>query len=1271
MTRLFRPAVSLCLLTLLLPAQTIDVGSGSPSEAVRLDFQRAYFRNGFNSLTSLPPSGNVARYGSSGYRQEFPDAAKTANVKYALIRNTTTNTSPAEGSENTFQMYPDLYTYYQTVGSNTAGYPSMDTARCPQLSSNSCTYQLFDKNYALFVYASDNGNGTTFTSKDPFFTRWRALGGIGTLGPAINAEETGTSGAGTAATVTAQKFVYGGLYNITAGTFNGRLYSVRTPIYEVYLANNGHLGFLGLPTNEETTLTNGLHRQTFEGGAIEYTVGSTPVLRLPVSTISLSVTPAAQSLNLGDTVKISVSLYSANGTPLDGRVVNWTSSNPKVLTVESSGMTVTARAVGGGTATVTAVSEGQSSRAITFFVSAPCCQIGEGAPTPSIQQAFVDAVSRNRLNLKVPAPGPVRRLGNGYVQDAQPADASSTVRYLLAKPDTLASAFVITGSILAHYLDLNGPVGPLGYPTVDANAAGRQLFEGGALAGNPPQLVSGAILTRWATQGYETGAAGLPTSAPTSVLSFAATIGTAQAFTKSAIYSHSSGSFNGRAFLVSGIIFNKYSSLGDAAGKFGLPTADEYTSAGRRRQDFEGGTIDYAPGDAEATATERGRRAQISANPSTVVPGARVRIAAGGFDAGATLRITVGNQPDFTVTTQTGAYAWESYIPANAAAGLVTLRAADVNGTAIAAGSYLVQATSEVLTRVTKLSGDLQTGLPGARLSLPIRITVKDDNATPLRGVAVRFNPSPGAQIESADALTDDSGVAQAFLRLPMAEGPALATAEAGGQVVTFSARTQASTLSNFPKFTAPKPGDALLTTSAAIVRYLQSAAQASTQNGLADAETLRTFLTNFCQFDPSGAKVCDGFLGATVNLWRLAAFTGGSLDPTLIEASPSAIRDSLAAGSPVLLAISYPAPDATRAATHFIAAIGVSSNGGIVIQDSVAALQQPTLDSYLTAGRTIAAAIQLRSRATSTLGFLITSAQPAPVSSAAGLCGAEIVWPDSPYTASQPAWTSSLLRQRFCDGAQSAYQAEPAAAATLYSLGSVASQTSLTAGAASRLVRPDAVWIATAQSLTFAAGSVLNAASYQPNLAPGTLAAIFGQGLAAANQDTTVELDNVPAPVLAATGFQVNFAIPANVTPGAHSLRVTSRYGSQEQAVQLAAVAPAIFLMGSGRGAVVNASGLLNTPTTPAQRGGVVVVYATGLGSLIPQGDLQVAENKVTATVGGATVDVLFAGAAPGFTGLNQINLRLPASIPPGIDLPLTIEQTGTRSQPVLVSIQ
>src|SRR5690606_21766816 len=80
----------------------------------------------------------------------------------------------------------------------------------------------------------------------------------------------------------------------------------------------------------------------------------------PVPVASVSVSPSSFSLPVGDTRQLSVTLKDASGNTLTGRTVNWSSSATSVATVNSSGRVT---AVGAGTATITATSEGKSGTA--------------------------------------------------------------------------------------------------------------------------------------------------------------------------------------------------------------------------------------------------------------------------------------------------------------------------------------------------------------------------------------------------------------------------------------------------------------------------------------------------------------------------------------------------------------------------------------------------------------------------------------------------------------------------------------------------------------------------------------------------------------------------------------------------------------------------------------------------------------------------------------------------------------------------------------------
>jgi uncharacterized protein (TIGR03437 family) len=103
-----------------------------------------------------------------------------------------------------------------------------------------------------------------------------------------------------------------------------------------------------------------------------------------------------------------------------------------------------------------------------------------------------------------------------------------------------------------------------------------------------------------------------------------------------------------------------------------------------------------------------------------------------------------------------------------------------------------------------------------------------------------------------------------------------------------------------------------------------------------------------------------------------------------------------------------------------------------------------------------------------------------------------------------------------------------------------------------------------------------------------------------------------------------------------------------------------------------VNQDGTLNSSLNPAARGSIVVLYATGEGQTSPRGvDGRPADAPypaplapVALNIGGYPAEILYAGAAPGFAGLMQINARVPAGYAGAGILPVTLSVGGTASQ-------
>lgn len=1305
--------LTLSLLSLAVPAlsQSFDVGSGAATNAIQQAFVDAWLRNGFGSIVG-PPLDNVSAYGPTGLIQEFPSTVTSGQV-LALIAPATT------GNVVVYQVLGPMFSYYSTITESSAGYPTYDTQTCPALNSNpnaGCLFQTFANDYVLFVYSPIPALATSplnLSLSDPFYTKWNAVGGIGTcpmapvipcFGPAISPQTSVTSS--TKANATYQQYDNGVIYNITSGVLSGRILAIPAPIWNVYYLNGQEQGALGLPVTDMLLVSGGLYEQTFEGGAIEYnpTTGMAQ-LRPPIYTITLSPSGSVQ-LNSGATLTVTATATTGAGVVLTDRVIGWDTSNSQVVSIQASNGTATLKAGIAGTATITASAEGKTSAPLTVTVISICCSIGEGIPTQASQTVFQNAVTQAGLPVQLPAATPAVPVGNGYIQQLVSSSSSATP-YLVALQNGSLTAYIVTGPILTQYLAMGGPAGSLGYPTSDATPGGRQSFQQGTLAGNPVQLVSGAILTEWAMLGYETGSAGSPTGAAAPFQTFRGTSGLTQTFQTALIVSSTAGPLAGQTYWVSGLVLAQYTAASGPSGNFGAPTDNEHNNGPLRWQDFEGGYISYTPGGTSANPTINPRQPVVTVSPATVVSGGTVQIVAGGFSSGAVVRVSQTGQPDFQVTVTSGTYAWNVLVPSNAASGTVTVTVTNSAANVSATATYTVHSVVSAALTISVVSGDQQTGAPGATLAQPLVAIVQDSSGNPAGGQTVTFAASPGGSITPTTAVSGPDGTVRAMLRMPPTAGVALATAAVSLQVVTFSARSVAFSIANFTPLTQNVSGTigtgsatilqkgALLTSAASILQYYQSQGLLPSPNGLAGPVGLNQYLTSFCA---SGTKICDGYvtLGAngdqTVNLWRVGGFAANNVTVSVESTSLNSLRDLIVGGSPVLLALSLNGQASTTQdaqGSHFVVATGISSTGDLVIADPDPVFNQSLLGAYTvgfksSAGDTVqgvlSGAVRLLPQPPSASAFLLTGTSDLSTISAIGPCATTLGFPDtaaaSGVTPSSPPGT---LYFSGCPGLDPGpYQINLAQneSGTFTVLSAASPSTAPVNGTAAfslLAVRSGSQWALAPMATSIAPSGVINAASFTPQIAPGGLVSIFGTGFYPGSATpATVQVNGENTQIFGAFPFQINALIPADIPLGTATITVT--VGSAPAAQQTASVspnAPAIFSIGPGQAAITNQDNSLNTPSNPALRGSAIVIYGTGFGAVTASGKLNTATTPVTSVIGGTQIPTAFAGLTPGFVGLYQANVILPASLPPGLALPLFLQQGSATSNTVNVAVQ
>lgn len=255
--------------------------------------------------------------------------------------------------------------------------------------------------------------------------------------------------------------------------------------------------------------------------------------------------------------------------------------------------------------------------------------------------------------------------------------------------------------------------------------------------------------------------------------------------------------------------------------------------------------------------------------------------------------------------------------------------------------------------------------------------------------------------------------------------------------------------------------------------------------------------------------------------------------------------------------------------------------------------------------------------------------------------------------------------------------------AAVLLSLQLASSAFAQTADDAERLAAVATPLLAAARqpdvAQTVGSLGVVSAATFEGDgISPGQLVTIFGSGIgpqtpAGPSLDATgrvadeaggvqVLFGGETAPILYASDGQLNVQVPYSVE-GSSSVSISTYLGGRLTGETTAPVAPTelgVFLLdpSSRLAATFNLDGTLNTPFNPAAPSEIITLFGTGYGQTTPPTDTGVLATTplprpiVPISAGywsganSGALEVLYAGPAPGFVGLFQLNVRLPANL-------------------------
>ncbi len=224
---------------------------------------------------------------------------------------------------------------------------------------------------------------------------------------------------------------------------------------------------------------------------------------------------------------------------------------------------------------------------------------------------------------------------------------------------------------------------------------------------------------------------------------------------------------------------------------------------------------------------------------------------------------------------------------------------------------------------------------------------------------------------------------------------------------------------------------------------------------------------------------------------------------------------------------------------------------------------------------------------------------------------------------------------------------------------------------------------LATAGATSLSAQMVaVNGASYNPSapIAPDSFASIFGSNLCGQTAQGTwvgpgqlpltlggcsLQINGSGAMMQYVSAGQINFVMPMGIVAGKATFVVSNGTATQTGTLTVGSAGPGVFTSmgtGMGPGAMLLGTNFTMVPFSPTTNGQPtpVSIFMTGLDLSTPP----------QVSLGGMPMTVTWYGNAPGYVGLQQINVTVPAGAAGAGRVPVMITSNGVNSNVTFMQV-